>query len=246
MTSSFYQSSRDYRALIHRLNKASPGYEGLHDFVNIKSDISQVAPKFTLLTINADELPVSSNPNIHFRDFHGTTKLAEELLHSQKQRGSCNIFLVENVCPQTIALLGGYFDINPQFFADHVKNGDWFKDHDLMDQIPALPSSQKWHDFLQVRFIQTLTVSKHSSSTFDSKSMSGNNVDTEQDPSRDYLVPDESVTRLPRKAGKLMPRARDDLNLELLLCTKQNITTWFGKRGAKDEGWNGKCRYLKH
>jgi len=131
---------------------------------------------------------------------------------------------------------------NPQFFADHVKNGDWFKDHDLMDQIPALPSSQKWHDFLQVRFIQTLAVTRSPPYIEDGKKgVKGLLVNTAQNPAQDYLEPDKSVTRLPRKARKLKPRARDDQDLELLVCTKQNITAWFGKKQG-DEGWNVCCR----
>jgi hypothetical protein len=242
MANSLYQSSRDYRALIQRLNKASPGYQGLHDFVNVKPDRCRVSPRFTIVTISPDEPRDSGGSNLNFRHFQSTTKLGEELTNLQSQYRSCNIFLVENVCPETIALLGGFFDINPQFFADHVKNGDWFKDYNLMDQLPALPSSQKWHDFLQVRFIQTLTVSKKSESTLDSDSKCRGeaSADVPQDCSLDYLVPDDSITRLPRKAGKLIPLASDDEDLDLLLCTKQNITVWFGKRRSQDEGWNSK------
>lgn len=243
MSNSLHQLSRDYRALIQRLNTASPGYQGLHDFVNIKQDTCQVVPKFTIITIKAEDHTNASGSCVEFRDFQGTEKLEEALLHLQARTAECNLFLVENVCPETIALLGGYFDINPQFFADHVKNGDWFKDYNLMDQLPALPSSQKWHDFLQVRFIQTLTVSKYPYSSFDSgsKSTSQTSVDVKQDPTRDYLDPDETITRLPRKAGKLKPLAHESQDLDLLLCTKQNITTWMGKRGSEDEGkgWNG-------
>lgn len=241
---SLLQSSQEYRALIQRLNNASPGYQGLHHYVNIKPDTVGIDTEFTLLTIILEESPTPEKPCVTSREFQGIAKLADEIASSQTREGSCNIFLVENVCPQTIALLGGYFDINPQFFADHVKNGDWFKDHSLMDQIPALPSSQKWHDFLQVRFIQTITVSSNSSSNV--KRLNGSEgvgVDTaSQDPLQDYLVPDESITRLPRKAGKLIPRARDDefASLELLLCTKQCITVWFGKKATGDQGWNGK------
>jgi hypothetical protein len=242
MSNQLYQSARNYRSLIHRLNKASPGYHGLDDFVNVKRDTCQATPSFTILTISTDDPDKSNEASISRRDFQSTNKLTEQLTHSQDQHGTCNIFLVENVCPETIALLGGFFDINPQFFADHVKNGDWFKDSDLMDQLPAIPSSQKWHDFLQVRFVQTLTVSTRSASAFDtaSKCATEASADVAQDPSLDYLVPDESTTRLPRKAGKLTPLAQSQEGMDFLLCTKQNITVWFGERGLQEEGWNGK------
>jgi hypothetical protein len=72
------------------------------------------------------------------------------------------------------------------------------------------------------------------------------NADVAQDPSLDYLVPDESITRLPRKAGKLTPLAQADEHLDFLLCTKQNITVWFGERGPQEEGWNGKQYEITH
>jgi hypothetical protein len=242
MSNKLYQSARDYQSLIYRLNKASPGYQGLHDFVNVKQDNCQVGARFTILTISGDIQEKSGEATIYLRDFQGTNKLAEQLIHSQDQHGSCNIFLVENICSKTIALLGGFFDINPQFFADHVKNGDWFKDHDLMDQLPAIPSSQKWHDFLQVRFVQTLTVSNNSTADLDATSKDETQFSAEiaQTPPLDYLVPDERVTRLPRKAGKLTPLAQADKKLEFLLCTKQNVTVWFGRRSPQEGGWNGK------
>jgi hypothetical protein len=225
----------------------------LHEFVNIKLDTVKIPPKVTILTINPEATDDEKDFEVNSRDFEGTKTWTDELLNSQSRKGVCNIFLVENICPATIALLGGFFDINPQFFADHVKNGDWFKDQDLMDHIPALPSSQKWHDFLQVRFIQTLAVAKPSPSTLElnrtpttfemDKGIEGRGGDTAQNPSQDYLEPDETIIRLPRKAGKMIPRARDDRNLELLLCTKQSITVWFGKKKL-EEGWNGEWKCM--
>jgi hypothetical protein len=97
---------------------------------------------------------------------------------------------------------------------------------------------------LQVRFIQSLTVSKKPVHTFssDAKYVPENGADVVQDPSLDYVVPDQNSTRLPRKAGKLTPLARNNDDLEFLLCTKQSITVWFGKRRSRDEAWNGKWR----
>lgn len=242
MSNSLSRSSQAYRALIHRLRKASPGYQGLDEFVNIKKDTCQSASKFSILTISANEQQETTESRIGHQDFEGTTKLAEYLPHLQDENESCNIFLVENVCPETIVLFGGFFDINPQFFADHVKNGDWFKDSNLMDLLPALPSSQKWHDFLQVRFVQSLELFKKPPSGFDSASEWGSQTGAEvkQDPTVDYLVPDENITRLPRKAGRLTLLAPDREGPDSLLCTKQNIAVWFGKRGSQIKGWNGR------
>jgi hypothetical protein len=113
MSNSLFQSSQHYRALGHRLNRASPGYQGLHEFVNIKEDTCESAPKFTIFTINPKEQQDSSESSTSLRAFEGTANLAEYLTHLQDQGGSCNIFLVENICPETIALSGGFFDNNP-------------------------------------------------------------------------------------------------------------------------------------
>jgi hypothetical protein len=96
-------------------------------------------------------LPIS--PGIQFDQFEGTANLAKEL-EQPEGKESCRLFIVENVCVQAINILGEKFDIDPQFFADHLNNERWYRIANVAERITALPSTQKSHDFLQLRYIE--------------------------------------------------------------------------------------------
>jgi hypothetical protein len=153
---------------------------------------------------------------------------------------------VENVCAQTISLLGEKFDIDPQFFADHLNNEPWYRIANVADRIPALPSTQKLQDFLQLRYIEPRQLSNypdlfHGSQPF---VVQKENTDLEDHESvasdaKSFMKPDEKTTRIPRKAGKLTPRIRKGGEFEPLLCTRQVITVWFKRREVRSKGWTG-------
>jgi hypothetical protein len=56
---------------------------------------------------------------------------------------------------------------------------------------------------------------------------------------KSFMKPDETTTRIPRKAGKLTPRVRKGREFEPLLCTRQVITVWFKKAEGGLKGWTG-------
>jgi hypothetical protein len=57
--------------------------------------------------------------------------------------------------------------------------------------------------------------------------------------SRSFAHPVETTTRVPRKAGKFIPRARQNQKFPPLLCVRQGITAWFKEKGVVEEGWIG-------
>lgn len=250
MPDTLQESSNAYCALIQRLAHALPGHQALQDFVNDKIQISQSPTKFSLVTITAGSYPGDLPPNVALRDFEGTDELAIELRSLPKPEGCCRLFIVENICGQTVALLGGRFDIDTQFFADHLNNASWYRIGNVADRIPALPSCQKLHDFLQLRYIEARTISNSSNPLFLSPSAGfmppPEDVESgvfEQSNSwsdaKSFMMPDGTTTRIPRKAGKLIPRERKGETFEPVLCTRQVISVWFSKRETGISGWTG-------
>jgi hypothetical protein len=236
-----------YRTLVHRLAQSSPSYQDLENFISNKEHVSQSATKFTSITVYPD---ASISPNPHFENFEGPSRLAHELQSTKLSNGTCRLFIVENVCAETIVLLGEYFDINPQFFVDHLNNEPWYRIVNVAKRIPALPSSQKLHDFLHLRYIETRTLSEihhefHRPHVEDlekeAELRTGGGKDLETDSeSRSFMWPDEMTTRIPRKAGKLNPRTRKGEVFDSLLCSRQAVTVWFNKTEIGVEGWTGK------
>ena len=98
--------------------------------------------------------PVDHVNTYTFTEFANYESLAQYFKSISNGNIPCHLFIVENVCPCTIALLGGKFDIDPQFFADHLENFYWYKvDENISDRLPALPSSQRQEQFIHFRFV---------------------------------------------------------------------------------------------
>jgi hypothetical protein len=242
MADSLEKSASTYSTLVRRLTKTSSNYRGLEVFLNATDHVSQTPTKFTVVHIPSG---LSTGPGMHFDEFDGPERLAQEL-DQQETAESCRLFIVENVCAQTISLLGERFDIDPQFFADHLNNEPWYRIASVADRIPALPSTQKLHDFLQMRYIEPRQLSNYQYSFHDDLPFveQKENVDAADDESvasdaKSFIEPDETTTRIPRKAGKLTPRVRKGREFGPLICTRQVITVWFKKREALSKGWTG-------
>jgi hypothetical protein len=114
------------------------------------------------------------------------------------------------------------------------------------DRIPALPSTQKYHDFLQLRYIEPRKISSyqdlfHGDQPFVIEAENAEVVGDETlvSDAKSFMKPDETTTRIPRKAGKLTPRVRKGREFEPLLCTRQVITAWFEKNDDGSVGWTG-------
>jgi hypothetical protein len=243
MTSSLEKVTSNYSTLLQRLAKSSPNYKALDEFLSTTDHASQSATKLTVVHIPSG---LSASPGIQFDHFEGAARLAQEL-DQPETKESCRLFIVENVCAETISLLGERFDIDPQFFADHLNNEPWYRIANVADRIPALPSTQKLQDFLQLRYIEPRQLSKFqysfhgSHATFSHEERKVDKADDHSVTSdaKSFMNPDETTTRIPRKAGKLNPRTRKGREFEPLLCTRQVITVWFKKTDDGSKGWTG-------
>ena len=241
----------DFRSLVYRLAKTSTTYRGLDEFLNSYDARSGSPPRFTIVTIAPENTPF---PLIAFEDLDGTEQLATLLnKSSEPSEGYCRLFLVENICPRTMILLGEHFNIDPRFFADHLSNPPWYRIEDVSDRIPALPSCQKFHDFLQLRFIEVRTVENcqlaspedgghELANPYNENLSTSSGLHFRADQGSDaksFMMPDERTTNIPRKAGKLNPRARKGKTFEPLLCTRQAVTVWFEERKSGANSWTG-------
>jgi hypothetical protein len=156
--------------------------------------------------------------------------------------------VVENICPRTIALLGGQFDIDTQFFAGHVNNIPWHRIDEVSKRISALPSSEKVHDFMQLRYVDCRPIEKvhGQNSTEPSNDIEAEKSSTSIDQpfvpisdSRSFTYPDYTTTRIVRKAGKLIPTKLQGKSFNTLLFIRNVISAWFGKRTSSSAGWTG-------
>ena len=230
-----------YFTLVEHLARSLPSFRVLRDFLLAKDHIFQSPTRVSVVRFNSKAPAVSPDHGISFDELNGSSQLGEELRISQPSPAPCRLFLVENVCAKTIQLLGEHFDIDPRFFAAHLDNDPWYRIENVAGRIPVLPSSQKLHDFMQVRYIRAQTVTNDRYSFFRMQTGLGENgfADHLLD-AQSFMQPDTTTTRIPRKAGKLHPRPRKGCDFDTILCTRQLITVWFQKGATDVEGWTGK------
>lgn len=238
------QSAQDYCRLISHLAPSWPGHEALHDFVNVTKHSSVCPAKITVVTINSSSVRMDVSPTIEFTDIEDINDLANSLGSIPKDDSCSRLYVVENVCPRAIALLGGCFNIDTQFFADHVNNLSWYRIDNVSKRIPALPSSEKLHDFLQLRYLDFRPIDKNKSpNPIGSSSRIKTGISrtwTDIDPTSDAITyPDNTTTRIVRKAAKLIPTKREGKSFNTLLCTRNVITAWFQKKTLGIGGWTG-------
>jgi hypothetical protein len=241
MVQSSQEPHNSYLTSMQQIAPSEPSLRPLYEFLNDTS--SQSPAQFSIVTISHGP----SGDLFSTKHIEGCEELAKELQenHTSTSKNSC-LFIVENICPDAIILLGERFNIDPQAFADHVNNTSWYRIDDVADRIPALPSSQKLDSFLQLRYIETrkllnvqcpITVAKANTS---SSGYDGCVLDEDLfSDSRSFARPVETTTRVPRKAGKFIPRARQNQKFPPLLCVRQVITAWFKEKGVVEEGWIG-------
>jgi len=219
---------QSYMNFLQKLVKLSSTYKSFASFFK-EIDGEYASPaKFTVVSIRAG---LDGLQSFKLREFEGAAQLSLELGTLEASEDTSRLFLVENICPQTVSLLGERFNIDPQFFADHFNTESWYRIGEDY-QLPALPSSQKSQDFLTLRFIETQTILK-------SLSEQENDVAIIPDDAVSFILPDKTTARVQRKAGRLTPRSRAGQSFHPLLLARQAITIWFQEHGSGGQGWTG-------
>jgi hypothetical protein len=126
-----------YRERIRRLADCNiahwPGLTSLRIYTEL-SDPCRGPPEISIVNIPKEEGLASelsiTNLNGHIDLFGQISSLADTSPFSQ-------LIIVENICPNSLALLGAAYDIDPQFFADHVNVLSWYR------MFEAVPESSK-------------------------------------------------------------------------------------------------------
>ena len=227
----------EYRKQIYRLGTPTgdrqfapwPGLADLLAFVKTRHICTKPAD-ISILNIPAQKEPITArDPTlpVSLISAQGPHGLLQHLPALENDTSSSQLIVVENICPDTLALLGGVCDIDPQFFAEHIQVLPWYRlDERIPDRLASLPSTKKAEDFLSLKYVETRKLSENDASSIHAESV---------------LWPDDLETRLRHSAGKLTPVSRDGQEFPLMAFTRQTISVWCGKK-TNCSGWIGeKC-----
>jgi len=241
---------QSYSSFLKTLAKVSSNYKSFRTFFKETEGECASPAKFTLFSIKA-----GSAGSFDLQEFEGAAQLAVELEAISASEDTCRLFLVENVCPQTVALFGEQFNIDPQFFADHFNTESWYRIGED-SQLLALPSSQKSQDFLTLRFIETQTIrlkpqpSDNLGHDLEANGTAPGKPESDivviPDDAVSFILPDKTTARVQRKAGRLTPRSRAGHSFHPLLLARQAITVWFQAHSNGGQGWTGQSSNFTH
>jgi hypothetical protein len=175
-----------------------------------------VKTKVLVLKISGD------HPSHAFTELEGHDELAEHLISPSTATNQIQLFLAENICPDTICLLGNHFKVDPQFFADHLDNYSWHKFGDnIQDRVRVLPSSRIKEDHAHLYFIASRNLLDVDNTMVLSKLDSSGTI-----------ITDTRRARVERRAGFMFPESpdggelSDDSELKPYFFTPVPITAW--------------------
>lgn len=130
---------------------------------------------------------------------------------------------MEDINPEVIAFLGGRFDLDPQFFLDHIDNSRWYCLGDIEKHLPALTSAKVKSQFLRFRFVSPRELVLKALIQVVG----------------DRIEPDPASTRAPQVAGALNLTERGGVRFFPFALTRQSVAVWFDASKDSDSWKTG-------
>jgi hypothetical protein len=137
---------------------------------------------------------------------------------------SSQLIIIENICSDTLTLLGGYYDIDPQFFAQYTNVLSWYQMREKVpERLTSLPSTRNAEDFLLLRYVSTRELYEEDDASIRARSV---------------IWPDMKNTRLGHSAGRLKPISGPEDTFPPIAFTRQCFSVWCKKK-TNSNGWIG-------
>lgn len=202
-----------------------PGYAALKDFIEGEHACKK-PPGISIVSIPGESRPASEFSITHMI---GPWSLLENLTSLSNDIPSSQLIIVENICPNTLTTLGAMYDVDPQFFAEHVNVLTWYNMYEKVpERLPSLPSTKKEEDFLTLRYVSTRELDLSDVGSVYAKSI---------------LWPDPRHTRVKHSAGKLEPISRPGRVAPRMVFSRQTVSVWCRKK-PNGNGWIGMNMHL--
>jgi hypothetical protein len=148
----------------------------------------------------------------------GAYELSEKLPSLAENSSSSQLIIVENICHKTLALVGGFYDIDIQFFAEHIGTSvlSWYKMYEIVpERLPALPSTRNAEDFLSLRYVSTRQLDEKDDASIREGSV---------------IWPDMEKTRVGNLAGRLKPISAPKQTFHPMAFTRNCFSVWCKKK----------------
>jgi hypothetical protein len=214
-----------YRRFVQDTAQRCGDFKKLNEFIEQRGQVEhQPNPSKTTL-VRVVEGVADSDPAQYSSQITGDQKLAETLNDLCHVHAAGRLFIVENAGPDTMCLLGGAFDVDPQMFDEHLDTSPWYFLETIPDHLPQLQSVKRREQYVRLQFTAAC-VYKPSK---------------DPDDALEFTCSDSRTAAIVRVGGKLIPRSRPGTkSFGKILLIRHSVAIWFGgpKFGAR---WNGRC-----
>jgi hypothetical protein len=182
-----------------------------------------IPPEISIVNIPGEGSHASE---ISIADLNDPDDLFGQLPSLVDSSPSSQLIIIENICPDTLTLLGGYYDIDPQFFAGYTNILSWYQMFETVpERLTSLPSTKKAEDFLLLRYVSTRQLREEDDASIRARSV---------------IWSDMKNTRLGPTAGRLKPISAPEQTFPPMAFTRQCFSVWCKKKTNCD-GWIGTC-----
>jgi hypothetical protein len=214
-----------------------PGLESLQKFIKdgysctfspdaLKQVVEDGAPCTIPPEISIVNIPGEGGPASEFSitNLITTHDFFDQLPSLADSSSSSQLIIIENICPETLTLVGGYYEIDPQFFAQYTNILSWYQMTEAVpERLTSLPSTKKAEDFLSLRYVSTRQIYEADNASIRARSI---------------IWPDMKNTRLGHSAGRLNPISAPEQTFPPMAFTRQCISIWC-KEKTNSAGWIG-------
>jgi hypothetical protein len=214
-----------YRRFVQNAAQRYGDFKKLNKFIEQRGQVEHKPNPSKTTLVEVVEGVADSDPVQYSSQITGDQKLAETLNGLCHVHAAGRLFIVENAGPDTMCLLGGAFDVDPQMFEEHLDTSPWYFLETIPDHLPQLQSVKRREQYVRLQFTAP-RVYKPSK---------------DPDDPLEFTCSDSRTAAIVRVGGKLIPRSRPGTkSFGKILLIRHSVAIWFGgpKFGAR---WNGRC-----
>lgn len=147
--------------------------------------------------------------------------LSRDDFNRQLRSGTTQLYLIQNLDPGAVELLGDVLKVDQQVFADHLDDSPWYRTGDIDSHFPILPSGQMNASHLRLQVVAAIEMRPQDE-----------NSDIEVT-DRDSIYSDPSKINVERIAGSLNPLPQERMKRFSAILTRSHATAWFDSKPNK-------------
>jgi hypothetical protein len=146
-----------YHSYVHSLSERWPQLKHLEEFLHgdphSRGTTGTPNTRIAILEFRENECRIQGE----FADAQNLSTF----LQTPAPSNSSRLFLIQDISPDVVELLGFKFDVDPIFFSSHIYSLDWFSRVSSPTTVPLSKSMRRAQNFIHLRYLEARPVTKN-------------------------------------------------------------------------------------